>query len=256
VLKKIVRGDGAIQEIGAVPGFPAAQPAAAPPSAVPLPPGARAIAPSAAPPRPPGAAAPSPLAGMAQKGVLRGTSFAAYEEAKQILSVAEQEAERIKQEAAYLRDEQSKAGYEEGYRKGYEQALAGLARLEAETNSVFERIEPQIVKLAVKVAEKIVGAELTSRPEAIAAIVAQALKTVRHQKDISIRVNSAHVPALEARKSTLLGVLSRARDVMIRADDSMRPGGCVIESELGTLDADLTTQLEMLERVLGGSRGH
>lgn len=251
MLKKINTA-GTVQDIGGGGGFPAP----APMSTVPLPPGARAIGPSAATARPAGGGGgPSPLASVAQKGVLRGTSFAAYEEAKQILQVAEQEAARIQEEAVRLRDEQARLGYESGYSKGYEEALAGLASLESETNSLFEKLEPQVAKLAIRVAEKIVGAELTARPEAIAAIVAQALKTVRHQKDISIRVHSSHAPALEARKATLLGVLSRARDVMIRADDSMRPGGCIIESELGTLDADLTTQLEMLERVLGATRG-
>ena len=39
-----------------------------------------------------------------------------------------------------------------------------------------------------------------------------------------------------------------------RGDESMRPGGCVIESELGTLDADLETQLRMLENALGGAK--
>jgi type III secretion protein L len=269
-LKKIVRGDAApaVQEIGSG-GFQAAPAAGAAPSlrdtAVPglnvpvgaspfapppLPPGARPIAPRPAAGQP----AASPLAAVAQKGVLKGTSFQAYEEAKQILALAEQEAERVRQEAVRLRDEQARLGYEEGYRRGYEEALAGLARLEQETAALFEKIEPQVVALSVKVAEKIIGAELAARPEAIAAVVSQALRTVRHQRDISIRVHPSHVPALEGRKAQLLGVLSRARDLMIRGDESMRPGGCVIETELGTLDADLTTQLEILERALGASR--
>jgi type III secretion protein L len=185
---------------------------------------------------------------------MRGSSFAAYEEAKQILSVAEQEAQRIKDDAARLRDEQARAGYEEGYRKGYEEALAGMARVEQEFEAVCDRLEPDLVRLAVKVAEKIIGAELASRPEAIAAIVSQALRTVRHQKEISIRVHPSHAPALEAKKVQLLGVLTRAKDVTVRPDPSMRPGGCIIESELGTLDADLATQLAMLERALGGAK--
>ncbi len=82
--------------------------------------------------------------------------------------------------------------------------------------------------------------------------MAQALKTVRHQRDVNIRVNPAQVAALETHKKTLLGALSRAKDVQIRADPSIRPGGCVIETELGILDADLRTQMEILERALQG----
>lgn len=231
------------------------------PAAVPIRPAGPGIAPIAPAPRPMtqrlgggGAPAPSPLAAVAQKHVIKSTSFAAYEEAKQILAVAEQEAARIKEEAARLRDEQVRLGYEEGHKQGYAAGIAGLARVEQEFQALCERLEPEIVKLAVKVAEKIVGAELAARPEAIAAIVSQALKTVRHQKEISIRVHPSHVAALEARKAQLLGVLTRARDVMIRGDDSIRPGGCVIESELGTLDADLETQLRLIEQALSLAR--
>jgi type III secretion protein L len=245
-VKKIVRADGQVEQV-ASPIAP--MPAAPRPGGFSIPSaGPRPMAPR---PAAPGA---SPLAGIAQRGVMKSTSFAAYEEAKQILSLAEEEAARIKAEAERLRDEQARAGYEEGYRKGYEEALKGLAGLEQEFDALCERLEPEVVKLAVKIAEKVIGAELSSRPEAIAAIVSQALRTVRHQREINIRVHPSHVAALEAQKQTLLGVLTRARDVVVRGDESVRPGGCVIESELGTLDADLNTQIEMLQRALGMAR--
>jgi type III secretion system HrpE/YscL family protein len=169
-----------------------------------------------------------------------------------MLAVAEQEAARILLDAQRLRDEQASLGYDEGYKKGYEEALAKLGEIEEDVQKTFEGLEPKLVMLSVKVAEKIIGQELATRPDTIAAIVAQALKTVRHQREVNVRVHPSHAAALEAHKKTLLGVLSRARDVVIRPDPSIREGGCVIETELGILDADLRTQLEILERALGG----
>jgi type III secretion protein L len=186
------------------------------------------------------------------RGVIKQQVVGAYGQAKEILAVAEQEAARIIQDAERLREEQARLGWDEGYKKGFEETLGKLAQLEEETQKIFQDLEPKVVQLSMKVAEKIIGSELATRPDAIAAIVAQALRTVRHQRDVNIRVNPAQAPALEAHKKTLLGVLSRARDVVIRADPSVREGGCVIETELGILDADLQTQLEILERALGG----
>lgn len=251
------------------------QPPAAPPSAPVAPPAAFAppTVPAWGPPQHGGGATPqqhmTPMPpppsqqqpgqartpGMTQsfnRGIIKQQVVGAYGQAKEILAVAEQEAARIVEDAHRLREEQARAGYQEGYKKAYEECLGRLGAIETETRQLFEDLEPKIVQLSVKVAEKIIGSELAERPDAIADIVAQALKTVRHQKEIMIRVHPAHVDVLDNNKRTLLGVLSRARDVTIRGDPSMREGGCMIETELGLLDADLRTQLEILERALSG----
>jgi type III secretion system HrpE/YscL family protein len=185
-------------------------------------------------------------------GVISKEAYGAYNEAKEILAVAEREAERIRQEAVQLRDEQVRQGFEEGHRTGYQEALAGLAGLERRFDEICKDLEPQLVELAIGVARKIIGRELGTNPDTIADIVAQALRTVRHQRDITVRVHPDHVDEVTERKHALLGVLSRAPDIQIRADPSVRAGGCVIESELGKVEADLETQLELLRQALSG----
>ena len=45
---------------------------------------------------------------------------------------------------------------------------------------------------------------------------------------------------------------ARARALQFRTDDRVGRGGCVIETELATIDARLATQLEAIERALRG----
>ncbi|RME73154.1 MAG: HrpE/YscL family type III secretion apparatus protein [Planctomycetota bacterium] len=211
------------------------------------------------PAAPPPAAAPGSLkevvAPAASRGVISKETYAAYNEAKQILAVAEQEAARIREEAEQQRQQAVREGFEQGYRKGYEEALAGLVRLEERQRALEAELEPQLVDLAVGIARKIIGSELASSPDAIAKIVAQALRTVRHQREITVRVHPDHVEELETHRQQLLAVLSRAPDLQIRADPALPPGGCVIESELGRVEADLETQLALLRNALELARG-
>ncbi len=208
-------------------------------------------------PPPPGAA--KPLGGLARpraasaagaKPVMSAQAFSAYGDAKEMLAVAEAEAERIRTEAERLRDEHVKQGYDEGYRKGYEEALSRLAKIEKDYEDLVARLEPQIVQLSVTVAEKILGEEMRLRPEAIIDVVGQALKTVRHQQEVVIRVPPDKQVILEAEKHKLLGILSRARELRIIADETLPPGGCRIETEVGSHDADVDTQLAALTRAL------
>jgi flagellar biosynthesis/type III secretory pathway protein FliH len=46
--------------------------------------------------------------------------------------------------------------------------------------------------------------------------------------------------------------IGRLKDIAIREDAEIRRGGCVIQTESGTVDAQLETQLQLLERALLG----
>ena len=45
-------------------------------------------------------------------------------------------------------------------------------------------------------------------------------------------------------------MLTRAKDLEIREDKRVKPGGVLIETESGVVDAQLETQLEELEHAL------
>ena len=58
--------------------------------------------------------------------------------------------------------------------------------------------------------------------------------------------------ALERGRPRLLERALRAQALQFRADPSVGRGGCIVESELGTVDARLPVQLEAIERALRG----
>jgi hypothetical protein len=46
----------------------------------------------------------------------------------------------------------------------------------------------------------------------------------------------------------------RAKDIDLRGDQSIKRGGCIIDTEIGTIDAQLETQLEQVTTILLGGR--
>ena len=106
-----------------------------------------------------------------------------------------------------------------------------------------------MLRLAVKLAEKIIGREIERRDETLAEIVAAALRHARQQETLTVRVNPADLAAVEAHRDRL-NPSSRTRFLDIMADPRVRRGGCLIESEAGTVDAQLDTQLRVLEQAL------
>ena len=111
-------------------------------------------------------------------------------------------------------------------------------------------IEPEYVKLVKACVEKIIGKELRAEPRTIISIVRAALKDATQQREINVRVNPEDVETLRSNQRRLFDVLARAGKVEIREDESVRRGGCIVVTELGTIDASLDRQLAALDLAL------
>lgn len=181
--------------------------------------------------------------------LVKNRVFEAQTEARNIVADAEAKSAQIIADAHRQADELR----ETAYREGREQAVAEFtetiaAALERRETAVRE-VEQDVLKLSVKLAEKIIGREIKTDKKTVADIVATALRNVRHREQLIIRVNPADFPQLEEIKSTFSHT-GRAEYLDFEPDPKIASGGCLIESEVGTVDARLETQLKILERAL------
>ncbi len=68
---------------------------------------------------------------------------------------------------------------------------------------------------------------------------------------MTVRLHPDDFAWVKERESELLSALEGMATLSMRADSRVAPHGCVIESEVGTLDAQLETQLASMKKVLG-----
>lgn len=198
-------------------------------------------APAAAPATSPAALAtrrriPAPLWDAAVEA--RRRLEAASAEAAALLSRAREEAERLRAAA-------SRAGREEG--------LAGvtelLARAVAERDRLLASAEPQLVELAFAIARTVLARAVERDPGSVVETARRALEAARGRERVTVRAHPADLPAL------LEAALGREevppRALAMRPDAAVERGGVVIETEVGTVEARLSSQLEALRRALG-----
>lgn len=181
--------------------------------------------------------------------VLKNQVVSARREAAQIISEAEKAAEGIRRtaetEAENLKDE--------AYRLGTEKSLEEFYLHLLESREIRERVlretEKDLLRLAVRLAEKIVGREIERDNKTIVNIVSTALQNARQQEKITVRVNPSDLPTIESEADKFL-TGGRNNFIDFIADPRVSSGGCLIESEVGTIDARLETQIRVLERAL------
>ena len=77
-----------------------------------------------------------------------------------------------------------------------------------------------------------------------------AVENVRNAKALVLRVSPKAAAVLRQHKKDLMDLIGRAMDVAIKEDPEVEDIGCIIQTEFGTIDAQLMTQLQMLKQVL------
>ncbi len=114
----------------------------------------------------------------------------------------------------------------------------------AESRASFIRqTEADVVKLSMAVARRILYRELTIDQGAIAGLVKAALEKL--QSDVVARAR-VH-PELEAAVRATIEQSGRRASVEVVADASLDRGGVVVETNRGSLDASIETQLREIE---------
>lgn len=162
---------------------------------------------------------------------------------------------RQKQAEAY--EDNKKTGFESGYKQGTTEGRKSYMAKIAEANQLVDQAkkeymdkvsmaEPDILKLSMAVAEKIIGASIALDEDKWSALVTQAVREVRDQKSIKIIVPPVHFGTLDLHKEEL-DDLAQDASVSIYADGDLSENDCVIETEFGRIDAGIDSQLSVIK---------
>ncbi len=179
--------------------------------------------------------------------VIPAEDFSTLMTALEVLQRAKEDAEdyrkNVDKECEELREKAKKEGFEEGLSQFNEH----LVSFERNLRHLKIELQKQILPLALKAAKKIVGKELEMHPETIVEIVIQALAPVTQNHRITIYVNKAEKDVLEANKPKIKALLDQLQNFSIQERADVSPGGCIIETESGIINASIENQWRALE---------
>ena len=195
-----------------------------------------------------------------QGRVIAKVVLTAQQEAAQMLAAASAEAEFLNARTLEAADQERQRGFAAGLAEGREEALAQvtelLVRARQEAEEVRQATRDGAIQLARRMAERIVGRALELHPSLIADIANQALMASRARSGpVVLRVHPEDLAVLEVERPRLGTRLPSAVELKLVADDKVTRGGCIVETAMARLDAQLGHQLDALERALGERSG-
>lgn len=189
-------------------------------------------------------------------GVLNKKVLDARKRSEDIINEATVEAERIRTDARAMlsrvrqdTEEAKKNGYTEGREEGLsfvtEQSVA-LANLK---EKFYKDAEPEIIKLVMIIAEKVIGKMVRENESAIKSIVRQAVESSIGER-IVVRLNPEDYKVVAEEAENFKDILDRTKRISFKEDETITKGGCLVETEVGTIDARLETQLKAIKKAL------
>ncbi len=180
--------------------------------------------------------------------LLRAADFAAVVEAQSIIAHAEAEAARIRENAAAHFEEEKARGYRDGLELGKAEMSERIVSTLSQSNLYFTKVEDALVDVVMKAVRRVIG-EFDER-ERVERIVRQALELLRNQSQVRVKVSPAQLDWLNSRVEALLTSFPRIHLLDVQTDERLPSDGCILETELGVIDATVETQLRAIERAL------
>lgn len=155
--------------------------------------------------------------------------------------------------------------YEKGFREGQESIRIKTERDYVEKllqktqqfslilSTINEKLLPYedifdkaVIELAIMIAEKIIVREI-AKETIITDILRKAIKKIIGANDIIIKLNPSDFEKIITDSQTMLLEQSIAK-IKFEQNDSIEIGGCLVETDIGNVDARISTQIDEIKK--------
>ncbi|MGI4790167.1 MAG: FliH/SctL family protein [Janthinobacterium lividum] len=195
-------------------------------------------------------------------------------DAELVLTSARSEAAELLDDARTQAEALREAAWQEGFHSGKVEARAAVETemradwavrqdaLRAELDAIAADIatarealwlsqESEMVALTLDIARQVIKTEVTQNPAVVHAVIANALRRITDKENVRVRVSVVDAPRVKEAREDLMEIVDGLRFIEIVEDRRVGDGGCVIETNAGTIDAKIETQIAEVARALG-----
>jgi flagellar assembly protein FliH len=155
--------------------------------------------------------------------------------------------------------QQLREAFENGLTEGKNLAERGLVNVfrslrsaaegvEALRDKILRESEDELVSLIILVARKVILKEILQDRTILSNVVQAAIESVSERDEITIRLNPDDYALITTGHGDLLRKELVTGRMNLKSDPTVLPGSCMIDSELGTVDAGIDAQLDEIYR--------
>ncbi len=185
-------------------------------------------------------------------------------DAEAVLADARERARALVEDAAARADaiaqDARRRGHDEGHEAGRAAAdaemndmlvtMRGLLEMaRVERHKLIEAAEPELVRLALGIAERVLHQQIALDRGVVVEMAKTAISRLIERDTVTVRVNPADLERIREHRAELIAI-GDIRNLRIVEDKRVGGGGVVVETDAGTIDARIKTQLDEARKIL------
>ncbi len=166
---------------------------------------------------------------------------------------------RAQQEAHSIKELSAREGYKNGLeraQKEIEEIKTTLVEFLSLKDKMYEEFYPHIMEIALEIAKKIIKQEVQTSHEVLKNVILGAMEEVHGDASrITIKVNPADVEFASASLPDIIEAGDKGVKFNIQGDEAIEAGSCLLSANNGVIDANFSTQLQVLQNAFGIYKG-
>ena len=176
---------------------------------------------------------------------------------------------KVKMQAVEIRDsaykEGHKAGHDEGYQTAFQKGensakeefsplLETLSNLIQELSEfrtmMYPKVEKEMVEMVTGLTKKILQHEINTNEDSIKQMILLAVNSVIDKENMTIRIHPSDKAHAEAFSPELKNLFSDIKNITFEENPGVEKGGCVIDTNFGTINAKVDQLEEQIDKIL------
>lgn len=124
-------------------------------------------------------------------------------------------------------------------------------QLTEKREQILQESESEIIRLIFTISNKIVGYEINNGSmKVVKHVVKEAISCAGEKKIIAVRLSPGDITKM----NTLEEMKITDQNIKIVEDRTITPGGCIVETDFGSIDSQIETRWEEIQKTLLGSK--
>jgi len=172
---------------------------------------------------------------------------------------------KAKSQVNQIKGEAHKEGFDAGFLEGLEKARVAAQEdfdpfLESLQNSIehlshfrakmYGKVEREMIEMVVALAKRVIHFELSTHEGAVQAMIRLGVQSVLDREHLTIKINPEDKGYAESFRSELHHMFHDIKNITLSAHPGIQRGGCIVESNFGTIDSQIDQLDAQLDRIL------
>ena len=196
----------------------------------------------------------------------KGNILTAKEGVKELMADA---IVRAKTKAIEIKDnaykEGHKTGYDEGFKAAFQkgetsakeeftplletlnsliQELSGFRKL------MYPKVENEMVGMILDLTKKVLGNEISAKEDSVKQMILLAMNSIIDKENMVIRIHPSDKGYAEEFRPELKRLFSEIKNITFEEHSGMERGGCIIDTNFGSVDAQVDQLEEQIDKIL------